>query len=277
MIFLQRHFSRVIGAGIVATLGLSARASAAFTPATTYEWDQNLGHVTVMQSVSDGPCFLTGMEGDYVGTSENIHIEDDDNYWVLTGGSEQNSVTGWATCVSQSNFLGSNGYGTEEWSASSNCTPGENYSWPFLPIPTTCYLGTATLWDSTAFCSLSYISGGFDSNTYMETYFNGATWQLRALEQTGGATMNAGATCLGLHNNSELYYDGPYVWIKGQEPVEMLPDTEAICALTDVHGGFAGNGEIVQVLDLNGTWYLWGTSSQDGTSAAASCLYYNQL
>jgi hypothetical protein len=51
-------------------------------------------------------CFLTGMEGDYQGAGENIHIENDDNYWVLNGSSAQNSVTGWATCVDWSDFAG---------------------------------------------------------------------------------------------------------------------------------------------------------------------------
>ncbi len=250
----------------------TATENAALTSAT-FSWNQNLGHVTVMWPVSEGMCFLTGMSGHYQGTGENIHIELDNGYWVLTGASQQQAVTGWATCQAWSD-LGGYGYGTEEWLATSY--GGNGCTWGFA-CGSSNYPGGATLWNGVNFCSLSYISGNFDDGgAWMETWWNGSTWMLEDNEDATGSYMTSGSTCVGLKLSHGMAFTGQYSWTEGQAPVAMLPVTEAICALTEVQGGFRGAGEQVQISNFGGTWYLWGTSQQSGTGARAQCLYLNQ-
>ncbi|HEX3344462.1 MAG TPA: hypothetical protein VHS09_07800 [Polyangiaceae bacterium] len=250
-----------------------ATESAALTTGS-FEWDQNLGHVTVMWPVSEGMCFLTGMSGHYQGTGENIHIEIDNGYWVLTGASQQQSVAGWATCQAWSD-LGGYGYGTEEWMATSY--GGNGCSWPWACGSSNYPGGPFTLWNGVNFCSLSYISGNFDgAGAWAETWWNGSTWMLEDNEDATGSYMTTGATCVGLKLSHNIAATGQYGWTEGQAPVAMLPVNEAVCALTEVQGGFRGAGEQVQISNFGGTWYLWGTSQQSGTGARAQCLYLNQ-
>jgi hypothetical protein len=236
-----------------------------------YEWDQYLGHVTVMWPVSQGMCFLTGVGGDFQGTGENVHIELDNGYWVLTGSSMQNSVTGWAVCQAWAD-LGGYGYGTQEWFAEAyggnGCGIGACGStyWP----------GSATLWNGVNFCSLSYISGNFDANSWMETWWDGSNWRLDDSESAVQSYMWSGATCMGLKLSHNMASTAQYNWRAGQAPVPMLPVSQGVCALTEVQGGFRGGGEKVEILNLGGTWYLWGTSQQPNTGAGARCVYLHQ-
>jgi hypothetical protein len=247
-------------------------ASSAEALTGSYEWDQNLGHVTVMWPVSEGMCFITGMMGDFQGTGENIHIELDNGYWVLNGASQQNSVTAWATCQAWSD-LGGYGYGTQEWFVEAYGGNGCGIG----ACGSTYWNQQATLWNNVNFCSLSYISGNMNNGySWMDTWFDGTNWNLENSENATQAYMWSGATCMGLKLSHPMAFTGQYSWSAGQQPVALLPVSEAVCALTEVQGGFRGNGEQVQISNFGGTWYLWGTSAQSGTGARASCVYLHQ-
>ncbi len=237
-----------------------------------YEWDQNLGHVTVMWPVTQGMCFLTGVGGDFQGTGENVHIELDNGYWVLTGASQQNSVTANAVCQAWSD-LGGYGYGTQGWYAESY--GGNSCTWGIACAPND-FTGSATLWNAVNFCSLSYVSGNMTGGSWMETWFDGTNWQLGDYESATGSYMWSGALCMGLKLSHNIAFTGEYGWWGGQAPVPMLPVSQGVCALTEVQGGFRGGGEKVEILNLGGTWYLWGASQQANTGARARCVYLNQ-
>jgi hypothetical protein len=248
------------------------QTSAPLTTAT-FEWDQNLGHVTVMWPVTEGMCMLTGVGGDFQGNGENVHIEVDDGYWVLTGASQQNSVTGYALCQAWSD-LGGYGWGYEEWMATSyggnGCPP-----WPFA-CGSSNYPGSATLWNGVNFCSLAYISGNFDGNEYMQISWNGTDWVLNDNEDATGSYMNAGAMCFGLKLSHNIAFSGIYTWKTGEAPVELGSASNVVCALSEIQGGFRGGGEEVEILNLGGTYYLWGKSQQPNTGAQAVCMYLHQ-
>jgi hypothetical protein len=66
-----------------------------------------------------------------------------------------------------------------------------------------------------------------------------------------------------------------YWWSQGQPAVNLIPDSDGICGLTAVIGAFRGDGEHVQVQDVNGVWQLSGSSGQTGVMAQARCVQFN--
>ncbi|MGD0524005.1 MAG: hypothetical protein ABSE49_02610 [Polyangiaceae bacterium] len=257
--------------GAAPAVGEKTEQTSAPLTTATYEWDQNLGHVTVMWPVTEGMCFITGVGGDFQGTGENVHIELDNGYWVLTGASQQNSVTGYALCQAWSD-LGGYGYGTEEWYATAYGGNGCGIG----ACGSTYYPGSATLWNGVNFCSLGYISGDFDGNSWMQITWNGTDWVLNDYEDNPGSYMTAGGLCVGLKLSHNIDFSGIYTWKTGDAPVELGSASDIVCALSEVQGGFRGGGEEIEILNLGGTYYLWGKSEQPNTGAQAVCMYLHQ-
>jgi hypothetical protein len=275
MLFLRHHGSRVLGAGVFASVALFAGSSHA-SPATPYVWDQGDGP-TVMMSAEEGMCFLTGMEGDYQGTGENVRIENDTGYFVLNGTSQQNSVKAWAACVRWSEFPDLPNSSWTQSSTSSSCVAGVSAPWPFASSPNVTFPSDIVLASGYDFCFLSQIGGGLDSNTSASTYYDGTNWHLAASEGQPSATMNVAGRCMGLGASHPLWTTPVATWRVGDAPISLLPDSEGICAITSVHGAFRGDGEIAQIIDQDGAWVLWGTSQQANTSVGVQCVYYDQI
>ena len=71
--------------------------------------------------------------------------------------------------------------------------------------------------------------------------------------------------------------DQTYRWRQGQGRVSMIGVEEGICYLTFVTGEFRGGGETVYVRHEGGTWYLGGTSQQQGVGGEAHCWKFPTL
>jgi hypothetical protein len=272
MRLLTKHISRVVGLGALLGVGSLANNSYALTE-EFYSWNQSQGTVTVMMPASEGMCFLTGIGGHFQGTGENVHLEIDNGVWVMTGASQQTNVNSTATCVAWSDLGGDGGYGYEEFWANASgpvshgifacgtCEPQQN---------------DATMWNNYNFCSLSYVSGNLDSNSWIEQVWNGSTWVLNNWENGEGSDMLDAAFCYGLKLPHTMTISNQYNWTVGDQPVAMMPASEAVCALTQVDGGFRGSGENVYIENLGGTLYLWGESWQANTTVGARCVPLNQ-
>lgn len=66
-------------------------------------------------------------------------------------------------------------------------------------------------------------------------------------------------------------------WRQGEPSNWMMPISKGICMLTGMKGHFAGYGEAVRIHQENQHWKLDGASMQQGVSASAQCIPYNQL
>ena len=58
-----------------------------------------------------------------------------------------------------------------------------------------------------------------------------------------------------------------FVWNHGEGPRPMIPVNEGICYIRRFAGRFNGNGEIVEILQRDGLWYLDGNSLASGRGA----------
>jgi hypothetical protein len=92
----------------------TAPTSAALS--TEFTWSQTQGHATLMWSIYDGYCALTGVSGNFEGTGEGVEVAQWGTTWVLNGWSGQLGVSARARCISWSD-LGNNGWGTQSFSA----------------------------------------------------------------------------------------------------------------------------------------------------------------
>lgn len=69
-----------------------------------------------------------------------------------------------------------------------------------------------------------------------------------------------------------------YSWYQGQGPIRMLHQSAGFCFLTRVSGKFEGGGESVRIgLDGSGYFTLFGTSYQEGVTANARCVTWNEF
>lgn len=66
-------------------------------------------------------------------------------------------------------------------------------------------------------------------------------------------------------------------WTQGQPPVQLIGEAEGACFLTRVSGSFRGGGEQVRVYTDKGSWWLGGSSKQDGVGGTAHCLRWNEF
>ena len=257
----------------VASEESKAESSAALTNYAYYQWNQYQGHVTVMWPVSQGVCYLTGMGGAFSGTGENVHLEIDNGYWVLTGASQQNSVSATASCVSWTDLGANGGYGYQTWGASSY--GGNACSWGGA-CGSNSTMQTTKMWNGFNFCSLSWISGNFGNDTDITSWFDGNDWYLRTWEGVTQSSAYGQSVCFGLKIPHYLAQAGTQTWRVGQGPVYLGQADQMMCAIAEVSGTFRGSGEHVQIQNLNGAWYLTGSSMQPNTSARAACLWLHQ-
>jgi hypothetical protein len=69
----------------------------------------------------------------------------------------------------------------------------------------------------------------------------------------------------------------PYTWNQGQPPKKMEEESLFVCVLTKVKGDFSGYGEKLEVVAINGFWYLQGQSQQSGVGGEAYCFLKSQF
>jgi hypothetical protein len=63
-----------------------------------------------------------------------------------------------------------------------------------------------------------------------------------------------------------------FEWNKGQPAKQMTKSDHSVCFLTLVSGYFYGGGEVVQIYDTGGYWYLGGKAEQRDVRAQAICI-----
>ena len=68
------------------------------------------------------------------------------------------------------------------------------------------------------------------------------------------------------------WISGPYQWAKGQARVPMTRSDHSVCFLTLVSGYFYGAGEVVEIVEDGGRWYLQGKAEQRDVRAQARCI-----
>jgi hypothetical protein len=253
-----------------------ATSSEALTYYENFYWDQYQGHVTVMWGSARGYCYLTGMGGLFAGTGENVHIELDNGTWVLNGSSYQNSVHATATCVSWADLGNAGSNWTNHWTASS--WGGSGCSWPWAcgsnAWTQTNYMGSG---NDYSFCSLGWISGNFVGNTDVSSYLGPSSqWWVSAFEDGRDSSAYGEARCFGLGGVHYAPQAGTAWWSVGRGPVYLGQADQMMCALAEVKGNFRGGGESVQIQNLNGGWYLTGSSMQPNTAARAACVWLHE-
>ena len=58
-------------------------------------------------------------------------------------------------------------------------------------------------------------------------------------------------------------------WEHPGAPVKMIPVETGLCFLVHVSGGYAGFGEVVEIVDVEGDWVLRGREGRDGKDVRA--------
>jgi hypothetical protein len=116
-------------------------------------------------------CFLTRMEGNFLGYGEDIRVYVADNKWVIEGKSLQQSVVGGARCVKKTRHSG----GT--W----------KFGDPIVQLP---YSPS-----DNDVCFLTRVSGNFNNYDWVGTFVNGDKWHVWGSTHHGVELM-AGARCL---------------------------------------------------------------------------------
>ena len=252
-----------------------------------YEWRQGNPAIRMM-SVRDGLCYLSGVQGKFLGGGELVSIWNKNGYWWLGGKSMQHGVAAEAMCVPSTSI--NNGWMTYDtvpaWvSISAGSCPG----WPE---------GCARNWwhsqilrGSSSFCYLTGVSGNFDGQQKLSIvkqrdlpgallngddsyYLLADTNTEKAYERVEGGCFEPAPPTSGY-----MWDEVNGTWDQGQRDTVLLNAREGFCFLTAVHGSFQGAGEGVSVWFSAGdnTWRLNGASQQSGVGAAARCFKFNPV
>ncbi|HRI66061.1 MAG TPA: hypothetical protein PK156_17560 [Polyangium sp.] len=198
-------------------------------------------------------CFLARMQGKFEGWGESVYTFTSGSDWYLGGRSQQADVAGASFCAET---LG-NPYTGEYW-----WEQGYGNSWTSM-VPTTNANGTRNV------CFLTRVQGRFyGTGEWVEVLEMNGWWYLRGASQQ--TAVGAGARCVTLPAGSN--YSAEYSWEQGWLPTVMGTTTNRSCGLTYVRGNFRGGGERVEIVRTGGTWYLQGSSYQNGVRAKSRCF-----
>lgn len=64
-----------------------------------------------------------------------------------------------------------------------------------------------------------------------------------------------------------------FSWYQGGYATAMGSESDRVCYLTRMRGRFEGAGESVHAFTSGGSWYLGGSSNQNGVAASSRCAY----
>jgi len=270
-------------------------------------WYQGWGPVN-MSPWSTHICTLFKVSGSFRGAGESIRISKGSNgLWQLSGSSYQQGVLAAARCFAKSLFTASGSierWISDEFAASAQAWDGNPCGW----FGCTRYQGTAhtDMWLPDAMTFLTGIQGALDGGgegvwTDNET----APWpaQVHAYTMadiTNYLTARAHSFFVGVphsghiakfygpgspYKNDVLQTHGYGVGALGGESGDtwLARSDLAMCYLTSIHGGFFGNGELVELTEAwDGQAYRWKLHATNGGSypqslgAGAYCYAYNQ-
>jgi hypothetical protein len=126
---------------------------------------------------------------------------------------------------------------------------------------------------TTHYCWLSRVQGHFQGGgERVSVFVHDGNWRLRI--ESGQTEVSAGARCTPLNGTT-----GPMVvtsqvnWGQGEGRKFLASeDRHTACALNRVAGHFEGSGEVVEVVAADDSWWLQGSSAQQGVSAGARCV-----
>jgi hypothetical protein len=203
-----------------------------------------------MMSRDDGLCFLTGVQGKFMGGGERVAVELHDNTWYLTGQSLQEGVRADAVC-----------YTWYSLSASQSDLSGP-YIWlqgesPVRMTPA-----------NNSVCFLMAVRGKFiGGGESIQIVERDSYWSLEGYSSQ--IDLQGVAGCLSGREVVDYY-----TLESGQSPVR-LPSTGVACFLAQVRGSFRGAGERLEIYDYDGSWRLGGQYlSGQGVWGAAVCSPY---
>ncbi len=130
---------------------------------TEYRWTAGQQLATEMETATGRVCFLTGVSGDFDGSSDWVRVYVSGGYWYLQGSLSKQSGGARARCITVPSY-------------------SAEYSWSQTQSYDT-HMGTT----SNRVCALTYMGGQFDSlNEYIGIYAAAGSWYL------GGASLHSG-------------------------------------------------------------------------------------
>jgi hypothetical protein len=205
---------------------------------------------------------LTKVKGDFSGYGEKVYltIEKRGNptvdMWILRGESQKQGVGGGARCFKKSGFLanGPERWNSPEWRAR---TDGR------------CGSASASAWGGHAGTFLSGLGGKFEGGAervrIAHSSYVTRSSTVFAEGCQGAMEVRARSFFAGeLSTTSLANYTGPVYNVEGSSyctntfnrEVQMAESTWSMCHLVYVGGDFGGGGEVAQIHDYAGYWYL---------------------
>jgi hypothetical protein len=251
-------------------------ATSASALSTDVFW-QKSGPGNLPMNAQNGLCFLTEVEGAFLGWGDSISIETaPDGTWTLGGTwSDGGFMQGMARCVSAKEMFNGttngfvNTYWVDYWVP--GCTPGIACAQP----------AGENSWQlekaNQSVCVLTGITGqlnGWGEGAGVRVNAGGF-WELYA-DSLSGAGVYATAACMSAGDGAPFLSQDD-AWQQGNPPqwLGAFPP-DAFCALSGLHGKFRGWGEGVLLEEaVNGSslqWQLTGWSQQQNVSAYDQCF-----
>jgi hypothetical protein len=240
-------------------LTASASESVSVDP-TVYWWSQNLSAPRAMTPVDTSVCFITQIEGQYLGSGEGVYIENIGGVWHLNGRSQQSGVLAVARCVTNVDLdtdttkefkwvqgTHSNGQRVELKDRSGNAISTSSWS-----------------------CFLTRMEGeflGYGEEIRVYVPSGDDRWVIEGKSQQ--ADVVGGARCI---RKTRRAGDS---WYNGDSSVTLPfnPSDNDVCFLTRVSGNFSA-GALVSVYTNNDLWNIFGTAHFPDRElmASARCL-----
>lgn len=129
----------------------------------------------------------------------------------------------------------------------------------------------------THYCFLTRIQGHFQGGGEKVSIFvDSGNWRLRidSGQTAEGSRISAGARCTPLNGTvGPMNVTSQVDWAQGEGRKFLASaDGRTACALNKVAGHFEGPGEKVEIVAAEGSWWLQGSSAQQGVSAGARCV-----
>ena len=235
----------------------------------------------------EGFCFLTKVSGKLQEAADGVTIFGDDRYgsWAVRAQNLDDSASAHVRCVRYTEMLGflaprttlsGVAWDHRECWGDGTCTHEPSRT-----------LGLTT---GTSFCFLSAFSGTFEGGgerAWVERDASGS-WTLDTLETMPRVptdyqshtveygSVSANAMCVQGTAPGVSFIGDEFTWVQGEPLRPMAPVADAFCFLTSVAGKFMGAGEGVAIESDGANWVLGGWSLQEGVSASARCVAYDQ-
>jgi len=221
-------------------------------------WTQGQPALTLAPS-STNFCFLGGVKGYLVDSSEAVSLSDDGANWVLSG-TGRSGLSATAYCVPMN--------GVPKLTRDSNAPYA--YLWWGAITKSPTKLGPV----KNRICFVAGVQGPFDNElSFVNVWSDGTNWNLAGSDPS----MMATAYCVnGITERSDVFNLDAF---QSTAPVVLELASEYACGLTSFQGNFRGTSESAQITKIvlpgggPSLWELQTTSHQTGgVSASAECF-----